>query len=442
MKANQPLIEGMSKPGPVSATQAALSIAGQGYGSGSRRGRQSVALLCSIAIMIGVGAVVARVLRWSRRSESVSAVFSEPSSAVTRQRVAKYVGPAACAECHPGESALQARSGHDRTLRPAELSPIIEWLNGKSVADPKYQDVHWSYQVRDQRLIVERTADGKTESLPLDFGVGSGKHGVTFVAMTGDKTGVDPAGIEHRLSYFPHEPRLDITPGQEKSPRDRPKGDTSEAGAFGRTLPPDRFKGCIRCHATATSPTEPFRFESATLLPNVSCERCHGPAGDHVAAARRGETDLSMKLGHDRGQPWTEVNLCGECHRLPRAVADSEINPANPGIVRFQGVGISMSACYAKGEGSLRCTTCHDPHDRASSDHGHYEAACLSCHQATGVTQKACPVSPRGGCVDCHMPRREIAGNGLFTDHWIRRPLAKGAESVKSQRGVVGRVGR
>jgi formate-dependent nitrite reductase cytochrome c552 subunit len=137
-------------------------------------------------------------------------------------------------------------------------------------------------------------------------------------------------------------------------------------------------------------------------------------------------------MGNDRGQPFVEVNLCGECHRLPRLVSPSSISPDNPGIVRFQGVGISMSACYAKGVGNLRCTTCHDPHDRASSDHTHYDTACLSCHRSAPA-QKPCPISPAANCVGCHMPRREVSGNGVFTDHWIRKPTATRADPSKSQ---------
>ena len=358
--------------------------------------------------------------------------YSTASSARAQERIATYVGEAACLECHPGESALQRRSGHDRTLRGAERSPIIAWLNGKSVSDPKYPDVRWSYQVRDKRLIVERTIGGRTESLGLDYVLGSGKHGLTFVAIQGEKTKLDPSGIEHRLSYLADSPRLAITPGQERSPRTPGQGDTAESVAFGSLLGPNLLKQCFGCHATLTSTLAQKQLETATMLPNVSCERCHGPGRDHVDAARRGETDLNMPMGQDPVQPWVEVNLCGECHRLPRLVSASSMSPDNPGIVRFQGVGISMSACYAKGTGGLRCTTCHDPHDRAASDHTHYEAACLSCHRSAPA-QKACPISPATNCVGCHMPRREVSGNGVFTDHWIRKPTPTRADPPKSK---------
>ncbi len=404
--------------------------------AGSRGGRQAGKLVFLAVVILAAFVVIAGPWLWPRGSklEPLSRSSGDLSSTLTSEpaRIANYLGEAACLECHPGESAMQARSGHARTLRLAERSPIIAWMNGKTVSDPKYPDIKWSYQVRDKRLVVERTTAGRTTSLSLDYGVGSGKHGVTFVAIEEDKSQFEPSGIEHRLSYLANSPRLAITPGQERMPQDRYHADTAEGLVFGRPLGPDHFRECLRCHTTFIKTVSRNRLETnATWIPNVSCERCHGPGRDHVDAARRGETDLTMRMGHDRVQPWVEVNLCGECHRLPVAVSSSSISPDNPGIVRFQGVGVSMSACYAKGVGGLRCTTCHDPHDRASSDHSHYEAACLSCHQSA-QPQKACPISPAANCVGCHMPRREVRGNGIFTDHWIRKPTPIRADPPKT----------
>jgi hypothetical protein len=395
--------------------------------SGSRRVRRVGTLVFLTAIILAAVVMIVESWPWRRepKPEPLARSSGDPSPSLGsgQERIANYVGEAACLECHPGESALQGRSGHARTLRRAERGPIIAWLNGKSVSDPEHPDVRWSYQVRDKRLIVERNIGGRIETLALDYALGSGKHGLTFVAIPGERPELDPSGVEHRLSYFANSPRIAITPGQEGSPRQQNHGDTAESIGFGRPFGPARLQECFGCHATLTSTFARNRLETTTLLPNVSCERCHGPGRDHVDAARRGETDLNMRMGHDRVQPWVEVNLCGECHRLPRSIPASSIRPDNPGIVRFQGVGVSMSACFAKGLGGLRCTTCHDPHDRASSDHTHYEAACLSCHRSAPA-EKACPISPAKNCIGCHMPRRDVSGNGTFTDHWIRKPDA------------------
>jgi hypothetical protein len=406
--------------------------------AGSRGGRRVGTALFLTAIILVAVAVIAGYWPWTRepRLQSVTRSSADLTASLGsgQGRIAKYLGEATCRDCHPGESAMQRRSGHDRTLRLAERSLIIDWLDGKSVSDPKYPDIRWSFHRREKRLVVERTAGGKSESLALDYALGSGKHGVTFVAIAGEKSKLNPSGIEQRVSYLANDPRLAITPGQEGSPQLEHHGLAVLSPAFGRLMDPDQLRQCLGCHATLTSTGTRNRLETATLVPNVSCERCHGPGGDHVDAARRGETDLNMPMGGDRDPPWVQVNMCGECHRLPssKTVSWSSIRPDNPGIVRFQGVGVSMSACYAKGLGGLRCTTCHDPHDRTSSDHSRYEATCLSCHRSAQA-QKACPISPTANCVGCHMPRREVSGNGVFTDHWIRKPAPTRPDSPKSE---------
>jgi hypothetical protein len=403
--------------------------------AGSPGGRRVGMLVFLTAIILAAG--VAIVGSWPGRSILPGPLLwpseapSSPSGSV-REPIADYIGGAACRECHPGESALHERSGHAQTLRRAARSRILAWLDGRSAADPKFPDVQWTYRLRDDRILVERKDEGRTESLALDYALGSGKHGVTFVAIQGPEIKPAPSGIEHRLSYLADGPHLAVTPGQERSPRVRQTADAAESVPFGRPMGPDHLRQCLGCHATWVSPSAPNLLEATALIPNVSCERCHGPGRAHVEAARRGQDGLTMRMGYDRGEPWIEVDRCGECHRVPRLVSGSSISPENLGIVRFQGVGVSMSACYANGLGGLRCTTCHDPHDRASSDRGHYEAACLSCHRSAPA-QKACPVSPAANCIDCHMPRREVPGNGVFTDHWIRKPAPTQPASTRSE---------
>jgi hypothetical protein len=347
-------------------------------------------------------------------------------------RITGYVGAAACRECHPGESALSARSAHRRTLRRATMdqSPVVAWLAGKSWKDPEAPDVTWSYRVEDGRLVAQRASDGRNESLPLDYGVGSGVHGITFVAVqAGARPGMEPTGVEHRISYVAHGPSIVITPGQEKRRADRLEPHDVR---WGRALGSGGVQECFRCHSTPTStpntPTSPSpanRPELSSLIPNVTCESCHGPGRDHVEAARRGQDGLTMPMGYDRPEPWVEVNLCGGCHKLPRDLPGDQLSPDNNELARLQGVGISLSRCYAQGRSGLRCVACHDPHDRVSRDHTRYEAACLACHGTASKPNSkpgACPVSPDSGCIDCHMPRREVSGKAWFTDHWIRRP--------------------
>jgi hypothetical protein len=395
----------------------------------SDRGHRWRTSLLLLAIIGGSAIAIEEGIRRSRPPEPASLAWSRVDDragpAAAAGRLTGYVGAAACRECHPGESALSARSGHRRTLRRAivDESPVVAWLVGKSWKDPEVPDLTWSYQVKDGRLVAQRASDGRDESLPLDYAVGSGRHGVTFVAVqAGARPGMEPTGVEHRISYVAHGPSIVITPGQEKRPADRLEPHDIR---WGRTLGSGGLQECFKCHATLTSTLAAARLELSTLIPNVTCERCHGPGQAHVEAARRGQDGLTMPMGYDRPEPWVEVNLCGGCHKLPRDLPGDQLSPDNKEIARLQGVGISLSRCYAQGRSGLRCVACHDPHDRVSHDRTRYEAACLACHATASKPNAkpgACPVSPASGCIDCHMPRREVSGKAWFTDHWIRKP--------------------
>jgi hypothetical protein len=127
-----------------------------------------------------------------------------------------------------------------------------------------------------------------------------------------------------------------------------------------------------------------------------------------------------MRFGSERTNSDVMMKACGECHRHPDQAPANTIRPDNIEIVRYQPVGLMQSACYRSSSGALDCVTCHDPHARASTDRARYEGICLSCHATP--PEATCRVTPRAGCLDCHMPRRNAGQGVLFTDHWIRRP--------------------
>jgi hypothetical protein len=158
------------------------------------------------------------------------------------------------------------------------------------------------------------------------------------------------------------------------------------------------------------------------MIPNVTCERCHGPGGDHIDAARRGAPTevLRMALGPDDASPLTQISACGECHRSSGITPPQLLNPEDPGVVRFQPIGLAQSKCFQDGKSGLSCTSCHDLHTRLSKETAAYEAVCIGCHQSARETKTACPVSPAKDCVECHMGRIAVTPEFQFTNHWIR----------------------
>jgi hypothetical protein len=363
--------------------------------------------------------VVAAVVMWARSLPQGEKAHSSQAVKATNGPgpVDMFVGARACASCHPGEHAAHGLSGHNRTLRPAGEGPLAGVLDGQSVADPEEPGVTWTYSARDRRLFVTRSEGGTAgPPIPIDFAVGSGQHATTFVSELRAGEPGKRLGLEHRLTYFAHSRSLALTPGQHKFSR-------SGQSRYGYLLTPELIQDCINCHSTRTSARGAKRLDVETMIPNISCERCHGPGRSHVEQARGGATaeGLRMLLGPDGDGP-AEVRSCGTCHRLPHQFKPAELRPDNAVLARFPSVGLMQSKCYSASKGALRCTTCHDPHSRVSHEPIMYENVCLSCHRA--APQPTCSVSPGSGCVACHMPKRQV-GRGLeFSDHWIGKPAA------------------
>ena len=284
-----------------------------------------------------------------------------------------------CRECHPGESAAHSRSGHSRTLRSAARVVRDRHWDGRTAEDPERPGVVWTFRLRDGQFSTERTepAPGTAERFVIDYVFGSGRHATTFVSLR-DRNPDQPTSREHRLTFFAHSGSLDVTPGQFLT------GHASGNTDRGRILATENTLNCFGCHTTVTSNRGPKVLDEATMIPNVTCERCHGPGRSHVEAARR---DASANT-HDPGityglESWTvpeQLRRCGACHRTPEMVKPGSIRTDNPVLVRHQPVALVQSACFQRSDHTLGCVTCHDPHARASTDRAAYEVTCRSCH--------------------------------------------------------------
>jgi len=242
---------------------------------------------------------------------------------------------------------------------------------------------------------------------PLQYALGSGLHAVTFLTVIPDQFG-EPVGVEHRVSIF-GDGTLQRTPGAASlSP-------AQEVEFLGKLILGDKLESCIGCHTTTS------RWEGATVVdlrPNVQCERCHGPGSAHIAAVDAGVEDMGLRFVPGRTTALAEIRMCGECHRLPETLSDSELDRTSKKLPRYQPVGLLQSPCYLESDGALRCSTCHDPHEpSAARSTAEYEAICASCHQDHAVAH--CSVSAEN-CVSCHMPPVEVHPGIAFHDHWIR----------------------
>jgi len=324
----------------------------------------------------------------------------------------EYVGSDACAKCHAERAQTQKNSAMAHALVSASAAVPQQVSQGPL----GFRIGAYSYEVTQAANGPSYSVNNGSQSLsvPLKWAFGNGEFGQTYMF---EQNGFF---YESRVSYYSAPRALDFTTG---SPRSAPGNlDT----ALGRRMYPDEARLCFGCHSTAATTSD--RFDANQLVPGVSCEACHGPGAQHVAAMNlgaAGDQTPSFIMNPARLGPVGSVEFCGACHRTS---VDAALSGAT-GIltIRFPAYRLERSRCSAMVDARLTCVACHDPHKPLVRDAAYYDDRCLSCHVAVGVAKSnrdhpgmACRAGQKTSCVTCHMPKYNVPEmHTTFTDHKI-----------------------
>ncbi len=345
----------------------------------------------------------------------------------------RYVGSKACMPCHLGiyQKFAHTAMGRSVTKPSAELVDTPVRIHNAKF-DREFQ------VVREGGELFQAESQGRNGQLifetkhKLEFAIGSGENGISFVVRRGDHLFQAP------LSFYSAAKRWDLSPGYEE---------TGEG--FNRPI----YEGCIVCHSGR--PQAVPRRDGLYLDPPfaelaIGCENCHGPGQLHVAerASRRALTPDTSIVNPRRLPARLAEDICMQCHQggdtrvlLPgKTYADFRPGTAliaTVAIVSLPQEGknadllehhasMKLSRCYRATNGRLGCLTCHDPHQQpgAAEAPAYFRAKCLSCH-----TERSCKLAlaarrnttPPDNCMGCHMPKRgvERISHSALTNHRI-----------------------
>jgi hypothetical protein len=321
-----------------------------------------------------------------------------------------YVGREACKECHAENYRLHGQHGHAHTFASADDTEIADKFVGKSF-DAGLTYGTYTYHADDEGLFARLPDRFGDEPFRLPYALGSGHNAITLLTLIPDPV-EETVGIEHRATWYSSKDELGPTPGQEET-MPNTLGELFGHRHVGRVM-----HKCVYCHTTTGKIAG---GEIIDLTPNVNCEKCHGPASEHVRQARSMRNPPPFAVGREDWDTESEIQLCGDCHRLPDTMSRKELREYPNHLTRFQPIGLLRSKCYLESDHTLKCTTCHNPHTtiKATPKADHVKN-CVSCHLIDSPSHVACPVSPQEGCIECHMPQREIEHDIKFHDHWIR----------------------
>lgn len=359
-----------------------------------------------LALLIGLVTVtIAVVVPLAQPARGNQIQTTEPS-----RGAASYVGKKVCGECHKENFEFHSKHGHASTFFEISETDISEIYAGKTFDAGKDHGVY-QYGVDASGALVAKLSDQDVpQSISIQYVLGSGHSAQTLLALRHD--GESTLGVEHRVSCY-RDDRLGLTVGHQDKVPDTP------LERFGAVIEPSLTQRCVYCHTTTGRVAD---GKVVDLTAGVNCEKCHGPGSEHVRLARQDPNPPPYSVGKSDWDVESEIQLCGDCHRLPYSISIDELRDYPDLVTRFQPIGMLRSRCYLESDFAMRCTTCHNPH---ASVHGPGERElqikhCIRCHDPNETTHVLCPQSTDDGCIECHMPAIEVQQGVKFHDHWIR----------------------
>jgi hypothetical protein len=346
-----------------------------------------------------IGTISSGILLFSRCLESGS---RDP-------RGKAYTGSASCAQCH---RSIVDSYGHTPHFHSAALASF-NTIEGSFSKDSN------TFVVNDTIKVVMEKRDGapcqvlyvngrETRAQPFDIVFGYSK-GQGYLYWKNEQLYQLP------ISYFTDLHRWTSSPGY-------PPG----MPFFDRPV----LERCFECHTSFITPSDPKNvnaLDRASLIVNIDCERCHGPAANHVAfhTENPGEKTGRYIVSYKNLTRQQKIDLCAVCHAgsnniplrslfafrpgdsLSHFAVPAHVGSGRPDVHGDQFALLAGSKCFRMSE--MDCSTCHNTHVNDHGDWAAYAQRCQGCH--SDANHNFCKMADarntaflKANCTRCHMP--------------------------------------
>jgi hypothetical protein len=351
------------------------------------------------------------------------------NSGKTDPRGPTYAGSASCRRCHPSIAGSYTHTAHFHSAAIAAAHTI----EGSFLKDSNTFFVNDTMKVAMEmrggvpwQVFYNKDKEERAERFDVVFGFAKGQ---AYLYWKNDRIYQLP------ISWFNSLHRWTSSPGY---PSGKP--------FFDRPV----LQRCFECHTSFvtastehspsaehspseeqnTTPSASRNFDALdkrSLILEIDCERCHGPAAAHVAyhTENPGEKKGQFIIAYKNLSRARRIDGCAICHSggnsielrsafafrpgdsLLHFVVPAPMNPVRADVHGDQVGLLASSKCFQMSR--MECTTCHNPHLNDHGDVAAYSRRCQTCHSV--ASHNLCKLTGRvntaylqTNCTTCHMP--------------------------------------
>lgn len=346
----------------------------------------------------------------------LSECFNKPDPADPRGEA--YAGSTSCKKCHQDIYNAYVNSAHAQTSQPASIHHVHGNFNAPFNV--------FSF-ANNQKMVMEKTDSGLYQAGYIDGKrVEAHRFDIAFGGVKAETYAYwnNKQAFELPMSYFKALHSWTNSPGYAVNYIN-----------FGRPI----VTRCFECHSSyiyqlpqQTLNRQFVEYDKNTLIYGVDCERCHGPAAQHVnfQTANPAEKKAHFMVGFKSLTRAQKLDACGVCHggnadQFQRTAfafkpGDTLANfkepdyfpkktdPTTIDVHGNQNGLLAASKCFLMS--NMDCTTCHASHGSERDNVTMYSQRCMNCHNT--ANHNVCKMQPklsaamRGNCIDCHMPAK------------------------------------
>lgn len=401
----------------------------------------------------------------------ITCLFIILTGVVHADAEAKYVGQAACAECHQQQVELWTGSHHDMAMQHASAETVLADFSGMKFTS---DGITTTFFRKDNKFMVRTDGpDGKLDDYQVKYTFGVTPLQQYLVELDNGRlqalniawdTRSKAAGGQRWFSLHPEE--------------------NIKAGDVLHWTGPNMNWNymCADCHSTGLKKNynpDDRTYATQWEAIDVSCEACHGPASQHIQWARekKGENKgdsqdrgLTIRFPAAAERYWLvdeqtqkpyldsastlargEIELCAKCHSRRSQFSDDFV-PGDrlrdhylPSLLTeplYYADGKIKDEVYVYGsfkqsrmyQSGVTCSDCHNAHTLALKAEG--DKVCEGCHPGNNYATEKHHFHKDGStgasCINCHMPAKTYMGVDVRNDHSFRIPRPDLAQALAS----------